>query len=231
MAEVDEEFNLKDWEWIEVPFPPSEREGMAKVAWFICCKCTPEEIYQRKIDPRIVIPLCGIVLLDEIDLSQLKILKNSRENTIEYYISSLMFKHISRSGQNQEDINRLIDSMNPSKKWKSLFETLDVKLQLSLVYRLLTFRRPTRDDWRNIFLYVEPGYLKVGFVLLIQFLMLLTLMLLTLKLIESATLLAYFLIPLFEFVGLVMLISFVFQINIEHKATNPLKHIFKSDSF
>ncbi|NET40893.1 hypothetical protein [Okeania sp. SIO2B3] len=39
---------------------------------FICCKCTPEEISQRKIDPRIVIPLCGIVLLDEIDVLKLK---------------------------------------------------------------------------------------------------------------------------------------------------------------
>ena len=151
MAEIDEEFNLRDWEWIAVHFPPSERQSMAKVAWLICCKCTPEEISQYNPAPRIVIPLCVIVLLDEIDLSQLKSLKNSRENAIEYYISSLMFDHISRSRQNQEDINRLINSMNPSRKWKSLFKTLDIGLQLSLVYRLLTFRPPTRDDWRNIF--------------------------------------------------------------------------------
>jgi len=72
MARVDKEFNLRDWEWIAVHFPPSEREAMAKVAWLICCKCTPEEISRYNPDPRIVIPLCGIELLDEIDVLKLK---------------------------------------------------------------------------------------------------------------------------------------------------------------
>ena len=72
MAKVDKEFNVKDWEWIAVHFPASERESMAKVAWIICCKCTPEKNSQHKIDPRIVIPLCAIELLDEINILQLK---------------------------------------------------------------------------------------------------------------------------------------------------------------
>ena len=73
--QIDDRFNLKDWEWIAVHSPPSERENMAKVAWLICCKCTPREIARCNIDPKIVVPLCGIVLLDEINILQLKKLK------------------------------------------------------------------------------------------------------------------------------------------------------------
>ena len=76
--QIDDRFNLKDWEWIAVHSPPSERENMAKVAWLICCKCTPREIARYNIDPKIVVPLCGIVLLDKINLLQLK--KFKREN-------------------------------------------------------------------------------------------------------------------------------------------------------
>lgn len=213
MPEVDKEFNLRDWEWIAVHFPPSERKSMAKVAWFICCKCTPEEISQRKIDPRIVIPLCAIVLLDEIDLSHLKILKNSRENAIEYYISSL------RLEQKQEDINRLISSMNPSRKWKSLFKTLDIGLQLSLVYRLLTFRPPTRDDWRNIFLDIKGVFLVAHFFVLSRSILIMLLSSMVIKvadffleLIGNKNLVAFYLIwaakLLFPFLGGVLFFDF-----------------------
>lgn len=152
MPKFDDEFNLKDWEWIAVYFPPSERESMAKVAWFICCKCTPEEIFQRKIDPRIVIPLCGIVLLDEIDILNLR--KFAKEKEIDTYHIILETSERKQENYNRVSkkfINPAINSINPSKKWLSLFETLDIDLQFALLYSLIKYRYPTRDDWRNIF--------------------------------------------------------------------------------
>ncbi len=151
MAKLDEKFNSKDWEWIAVHFPRSKRETMAKVAWLICCKCTPEEISQRKIDPRIVIPLCAIVLLDEIDISNLKI------STVNLIYDYTKFK---RFEQKQEFIDSLTYSISSSERWQSLFKTLDIDLQFTLLYRLIAYRPATRDDWRDIFLDVELKFSK-----------------------------------------------------------------------
>ncbi|MGD1809387.1 hypothetical protein ACP6PL_28680 [Dapis sp. BLCC M126] len=236
MAEVDNKFNLKDWEWIAVHFPPSEREAMAKVAWLICCRCTPEEIYRRKIDPRIVIPLCGIVLLDKKDFLQLKKLAKEEKikgifrTRLEELEISIERSRLSKIPElKQEYVNEIKQGfrrINFSKKWEYLFETLDIDLQFALLCNLIKYRRPTRDDWRNIFLDVEPDYLKFVFLQPIQFLIFLTL-----KVVEPGTFLAYFLRSSFYLVTLLILINFICQINIRNKATNPLKHIFTSDSF
>ena len=146
MSKVNDKFNLKDWEWIAVHFQPSARESMAKVAWFICCKCTPEEISQRKIDPRIVIPLCGIVLLNEINIFKLKKFSKRLEKL------ELNQEHMNEI---KHFINSAISSINPSKKWVSLFQTLDIDLQFTLLYRLIKYRHPTHNDWRNIFLNIN----------------------------------------------------------------------------
>jgi hypothetical protein len=183
MAKVDKEFNLKDWEWIAVHFPPSERESMAKVAWIICCKCTPEKIYQRKIDPRIVIPLCGIVLLDEINILRLKIhilqlKKLETELSDRYYkiferceISEelkIKQEHINEikedvDGIIQDFIDFVIDLANPTERWLSLFKTLNIHLQFSLFSSLIKYRRPTRYDWRNIFSDIKGVFLGAYF--------------------------------------------------------------------
>ncbi len=229
MAKVDKEFNLRDWEWIAVNFSPSEREAMAKVAWLICYKCTPEEISQRKIDPRIVIPLCTIVLLTEIDIIKLKKFEQEANYHNTIFLKRLEQKQESISSIEQGFINLVIDSINPSEKWQSLFETLDIDLRFSLLYNLINHRLPTRDDWRNIFLDVEPEYLKVDFVILISILLI---SILILSFIQSVT----FLHSLLFLVGTVIN-QLIIQLIImklkkrRKKATNPLKHIFKSDSF
>ena len=99
MAKVDKEFNVKDWEWIAVHFPASERESMAKVAWIICCKCTPEKISQHKIDPRIVIPLCAIELLDEKDISNFQ--KFAKEKKVDTYHRILAESKIKQGNSNR----------------------------------------------------------------------------------------------------------------------------------
>ncbi|NES75494.1 MULTISPECIES: hypothetical protein [unclassified Okeania] len=238
MAKVDKEFNLRDWEWIAVHFPPSEREAMAKVAWFICCKCTPEEISQRKIDPRIVIPLCAIVLLDKKCFLQLKKFgkKEKIQGVLRKKILTISMK-LSRQLKllQQEYVNEIKPAfigINLGEKWQSLFETLDVDLQFALLHNLIKYRRPTRDDWRNIFLNVESDDLKIGFLSFRQFAMLLIinfLILSTLRVVEIPTFLRFLLLLVSIVISMSIVINLIYQINIEHKATNPLKHIFKSD--
>ena len=188
MAKVDKEFNVKDWEWIAVHFPASERESMAKVAWIICCKCTPEKISQHKIDPRIVIPLCAIELLDEINILQLKncVLQLKKLETelsdcyykrTDNYLINLLTERFEISEElkiTQEHINEIkedvdgiiqdfidfvIDLINPTERWLSLFKTLNIHLQFSLFSSLIKYRRPTRYDWRNIFWEIKGVFL------------------------------------------------------------------------
>ena len=192
MAKVDKEFNVKDWEWIAVHFPPSERESMAKVAWIICCKCTPEKISQHKIDPRIVIPLCAIELLDEINILQLKncVLQLKKLETelsdcyykrTDNYLINLLTERFEISEElkiTQEHINEIkedvdgiiqdfidfvIDLINPTERWLSLFKTLNIHLQFSLFSSLIKYRRPTRYDWRNIFSDIKGVFLGAYF--------------------------------------------------------------------
>ncbi|NEO51646.1 MAG: hypothetical protein F6K54_00145 [Okeania sp. SIO3B5] len=180
MPEVDKEFNLKDWEWIAVHFPKSEREAMAKVAWLISDKCTPEEISQRKIDPRIVIPLCAIELFDKKDFLQLKKLLKEKEFGSDLKIAEVFASELEQelelklelkllelsqlsetSKLKQKYVNEIKQAfieINLSQKWQSLFETLDIELQCSLLYHLIKYRTPTRDDWRNIFLNVKYNH-------------------------------------------------------------------------
>jgi hypothetical protein len=192
MAKVDKEFNVKDWEWIAVHFPASERESMAKVAWIICCKCTPEKISQHKIDPRIVIPLCAIELLDEINILQLKncVLQLKKLETelsdcyykrTDNYLINLLTERFEISEElkiTQEHINEIkedvdgiiqdfidfvIDLANPTERWLSLFKTLNIHLQFSLFSSLIKYRRPTRYDWRNIFSDIKGVFLGAYF--------------------------------------------------------------------
>ncbi len=192
MAKVDKEFNVKDWEWIAVHFPASERESMAKVAWIICCKCTPEKNSQHKIDPRIVIPLCAIELLDEINILQLKncVLQLKKLETelsdcyykrTDNYLINLLTERFEISEElkiTQEHINEIkedvdgiiqdfidfvIDLANPTERWLSLFKTLNIHLQFSLFSSLIKYRRPTRYDWRNIFSDIKGVFLGAYF--------------------------------------------------------------------
>ncbi len=266
MAKVDKEFNVKDWEWIAVHFPASERESMAKVAWIICCKCTPEKNSQHKIDPRIVIPLCAIELLDEINILQLKncVLQLKKLETelsdcyykrTDNYLINLLTERFEISEElkiTQEHINEIkedvdgiiqdfidfvINLINPTERWLSLFKTLNIHLQFSLFSSLIKYRRPTRYDWRNIFL--ENSDVISDFDLVAT--------LIYLRLNPAEGIISFFsslswillMIILFDFfckttllVKVIILvicsILWIYKQNIYRKVTNPLKNILKS---
>ena len=242
MAEVNDKFNLRDWEWIAVHFPLSERENIGRAAQYIC-KCSPEQVSQYNPDPRIVIPLCAIKLLDKKYFLDLK--KFATEKEIDNYQTILEQSERQQENYNivkQEFINPAINSINPSEIWLSLFETLDIHLQFNLLYCLIKYRRPTRDDWRNIFLDCRPvptGLLVKDllqfFSLSILFILLLSIELLKMFILNERILtlygfgIFYFSWKIILFIWVITLvfalILWIYAHNLQRKIDNPLKNI------
>lgn len=102
-----------------------------------------------EVDPRLVIPLCAIQLQDEINLTQLSSFKNELESvSIENLAAKIEF------------VDRVLSKITPNQRWLYLFNSLTLELQFALLFRLINYRRPTRNDWRNLFEKIEYEFKK-----------------------------------------------------------------------
>lgn len=102
-----------------------------------------------EVDPRLVIPLCAIQLQDEMNLTQLSYFKNELESvTVENLDNKIEF------------VDRVLSKINPKQRWLYLFKSLTPELQFALLFRLINYRRPTRNDWRNLFEKIEYQFKK-----------------------------------------------------------------------
>ena len=102
-----------------------------------------------ELDPRLVIPLCAIQLQDEINLTQLSSLKNELESvSIENLDNKIEF------------VDRVLSKITPKQRWLYLFNSLTPELKFALLFRLINYRRPTRNDWRNLFEKIEYEFKK-----------------------------------------------------------------------
>ena len=143
MPKPYEEFRVSDWDWIAEHFEPSKAERMAKVAWSIT-QSTPETIPQHSLilNPFIVIPLCTITLLkNDINISVLQSDKSFIDEA----------KNTTGLQQKVQFIEKVFSVIKPSPRWRYLFSGLTPDLQFDLLYRLINYRRPTENDWRNLF--------------------------------------------------------------------------------
>ena len=145
MPKPYEEFRVSDWDWIAEHFERSKAKRMAKVAWSIA-QSTPETIPQHPLtlDPFIVIPLCAIALQDDSNISVLrgyKILRSAADEA----------KNTTGLQQKAQFIEKILSAIEPSPRWKYLFSNLTPDLQFELLYRLINYRHPTPNDWRNLF--------------------------------------------------------------------------------
>ncbi len=104
-----------------------------------------------ELDPRLVIPLCAIQLQDEINLTQLSSLKNKIESL--YLLDFNLAAKI-------EFFDRVLSEITPNQRWLYLFKSLTPELQFALLSRLINYRRPTRNDWRNLFEKIEYEFKK-----------------------------------------------------------------------
>ena len=102
-----------------------------------------------ELDPRLVIPLCAIQLQDEINLTQLSSFKNELESvSIENLDNKIEF------------VDRVLSKITPKQRWLYLFNSLTPELKFALLFRLINYRRPTRNDWRNLFEKIEYEFKK-----------------------------------------------------------------------
>jgi hypothetical protein len=102
-----------------------------------------------EVDPRLVIPLCAIQLQDEINLTQLSSFKNELESvSLENLDNKIEF------------VDRVLSKITPNQRWLYLFNSLTPELQFALLFRLINYRRPTRNDWRNLFEKIEYEFKK-----------------------------------------------------------------------
>ena len=102
-----------------------------------------------ELDPRLVIPLCAIQLQNEINLTQLSSFKNELESvTVENLDNKIEF------------VDRVLSKITPKQRWLYLFNSLTPELKFALLFRLINYRRPTKNDWRNLFEKIEYEFKK-----------------------------------------------------------------------
>ena len=143
-----------DLNWIWQPFENSSNfqfsATVKKVAAAII-ESSADDIptITLEVDPRLVIPLCAIQLQDEINLTQLSYFKNELESvSLENLDNKIEF------------VDRVLSKITPKQRWLYLFNSLTLELKFALLFRLINYRRPTRNDWRNLFEKIEYEFKK-----------------------------------------------------------------------
>jgi hypothetical protein len=145
-----------DLNWIWQPFENSSNfqfSAIVKKVAAAIIESSADDIPKItfELDPRLVIPLCAIQLQDEINLTQLSSLKNELE--------SVSIKNLAAK---IEFVHRVLSKITPKQRWLYLFNSLTLELQFALLFRLINYRRPTRNDWRNLFKKIEYEFKKGG---------------------------------------------------------------------
>ncbi len=96
------------------------------------------------IDPRIVIPLCSIQMIDKISLPE----KLSVD-------ADALLEQTSVDEELNKKIIKLVDDtlgiQQARSYWRFLLSALEPKLQLKLLYQLVNNHRPNQKDWTRIF--------------------------------------------------------------------------------
>jgi hypothetical protein len=59
-----------------------------------------------------------------------------------------------------EFVDRVLSKITPKQRWLYLFNSLTPELQFTLLSCLIDYRRPTRNDWRNLFKKIEYEFKK-----------------------------------------------------------------------
>lgn len=143
-----------DLNWIWQPFENSSNlqfsATVKKVAAAII-ESSADDIptITLEVDPRLVIPLCAIQLQDEINLTQLSSFKNELESvSLENLDNKIEF------------VDRVLSKITPNQRWLYLFNSLTLELKFALLSRLINYRLPTRNDWRNLFEKIEYEFKK-----------------------------------------------------------------------
>ncbi len=136
--QTTEYLSNEDYSWIWEPFKDAKDSKLAQTACLVAeiiANSSPDKIPKVpfNLDPRIVIPLCAIALQNDLNLNNI--------NKV----------NIQPTFPRAYDINYFLYTIQASRRWRYLFNSLPPQLQYKLCYRLSNDRLPNKNDWRNLF--------------------------------------------------------------------------------
>jgi hypothetical protein len=169
----DAQRKMKQLDWVWQPFAEPLDSALPLLTGRIAYLLTQIEASEisaapLRLDPRLVIPVCSIEIHDQVPsfgkLSSQEWVKRLEERIdgmligendspdIELYSSQLK-----QQAQQLMDFN--LEAAQASTLWRLLVTGLSIKLQLSLILKLIAATHlPTRDNWRNIFQSVKYDF-------------------------------------------------------------------------
>ena len=144
-----EQLNADSLDWIWQPFNESSSSALpiitGRTAHLIVnapITTAPEPL--PALDPRLIAPLCAIYLLDQVTLP--KSWPQQAETLWEGQTQTPTVEERLR-----QEIDQFLDPNLPTSRWRLLLSGLPPKLQLDMLRRLIVYRQPNRNDWRNVF--------------------------------------------------------------------------------
>ncbi len=149
-----EQKNTDYLDWIWQPFDDSiTSQSLSIIAGRISYLLdkTPSESIPHplpKLDPRLIVPLLSIHNVVNFQSSNISnpitdlfLLKQEQTSEIEQKII--------------EKVNQLLGNNFSQNRWRIILSSLQPRLQLDLIYRLIHQRRPNQNDWLNLYLKID----------------------------------------------------------------------------
>ena len=151
-----EQKNEEYLDWIWQPFNDSLNQSLSIIAGRIVYLLdkTPTKLIPHplpKLDPRLIVPLLSLHKLTDVEVLQ----SNNRWNPL---ADSLLKQQEQTSEIEQkisEQVKNILGQEFSQNSWKIILSSLEPKLQLDLLNRLINRRCPTSKDWLNLFLEIK----------------------------------------------------------------------------
>jgi len=172
---VEVTFKPSPWVWIWQPFESVPNSALAQICGQISKHLSTSQPPQnlQNLDPRLVVPLCAIELIDQARSRLKKVVMET--GSIESLLEQDSKDPTARQAM-ETQVEALIGEfrgINVSEQWRRLLKSMAPEVQLDLLYRLLVYAQPHPSDWHNLFQNIKYE-LRIGWhyrcVLMISFL-------------------------------------------------------------
>jgi|GEM_PF-436666 len=155
---AQEHKETESFNWIWKPFEESENSALPTIASRIAClisNAEPKALQSPSLqpDPRLIVPICLIEKIEPLERLDLP--------TLQPEVNDLAEQSFEDDAQLQDAIDNVLNRRNADASWQLLFSCLPANFQLDLLQRLVNYRLPDRNDWRNLFRPLEYNF-KTG---------------------------------------------------------------------
>ncbi|MGK7894612.1 MAG: NACHT domain-containing NTPase, partial [Xenococcus sp. (in: cyanobacteria)] len=158
--EIFQEFNLtveqqnaEYLDWIWQPFNNPSSSSLSVIAGrivYLLDKTPTESIPNplQKLDPRLIVPLLSLH-------NVLEFPSNNGWNSLADSLLEQQEQTPEIEEKITKQVNQILRIQSTRNRWRMILSSLKPRLQLNLLRRLITQRRPTYNDWQNLFLKVN----------------------------------------------------------------------------